>query len=108
MQKWGVSTFILLYSSVIITACEGKVRFSLLLFGSSIFQVSHARFFIILKPVSHPTLYYTKTWYELYISDPFLWSLQKMKSKWTIFFECPSKMFFSFEKVIEKISEEQP
>ena len=35
-----------------------------------------------------------------------LWNTQK--SKWTIFFECPGKMFLSIEKVLEKISEDQP
>ena len=33
----GVDTFLLLYSSIIFTVCEGKVRFLLLLFGSSVF-----------------------------------------------------------------------
>ena len=33
----GVDTFLLLYSSIIFTVCEGKVRFPLLLFGSSVF-----------------------------------------------------------------------
>ena len=27
MYKWGVATFLLLYSSIIFTVCEGKVRF---------------------------------------------------------------------------------
>ena len=33
----GIDNFLLLYSSVIFTVCEGKVRFALLLFGSSVF-----------------------------------------------------------------------
>ena len=33
----GGATFLLLYSSVIFTVYEGKVRFPLLLFGSSVF-----------------------------------------------------------------------
>ena len=36
----------------------------------------------------------------------FVWNTEK--SKWTIFFECPGKMFLSIEKVLEKISKEQP
>ena len=67
---------------------------------------------------SHQSLYCTKTWYQLYISDHY-GSLQKMltlfnfvwntqKNKWTIFFECPGKMFLSVEKVLKKISEGQP
>ena len=64
---------------------------------------------------SHPTL---KTWYHLYISDPFWWSTKyvdcfillslEYTEKWTIFFECQGKMFISIEKVLEKISENQP
>ena len=30
------------------------------------------------------------------------------KSKWTILFECQSKMFLGTEKALEKISEDQP
>ena len=36
----------------------------------------------------------------------FVWNTQK--NKWTIFFECPGKMFLSIEKVLKKISEGQP
>ena len=36
----------------------------------------------------------------------FVWNTQK--NKWTIFFECPGKMFLSIEKVLKKISEDQP
>ena len=36
----------------------------------------------------------------------FVWNTQK--NKWTIFFECPGKMFLSVEKVLKKISEGQP
>ena len=35
-----------------------------------------------------------------------VWKTQK--SKWTIFFECPGKMCLSIEKVLEKISEDEP
>ena len=35
--EMGVATFLLLYSSITFTACVGKVRFPLLLFGSSVF-----------------------------------------------------------------------
>ena len=39
-------------------------------------------------------------------------SLQKMltatqKSIWTIFFECQGQVFFSIEKILEKISQDQ-
>ena len=36
----------------------------------------------------------------------FVWNTQK--NKWTMFFECPGKMFVSIEKVLKKISENQP
>ena len=42
MKKWGDCHFF--YSLTTFTVCEGKVRFPLLLFGSLVFQVSHARF----------------------------------------------------------------
>ena len=40
----GVATFLLVYSSITFTVCVGKVRFPLLLFGSSVFWVSYSRF----------------------------------------------------------------
>ena len=68
---------------------------------------------------SGPSFYCTKTEYHLYISDRydsvqklltalfnFVWNTQK--NKWTIFFECPGKIFLSIEKVLKKISEDQP
>ena len=36
----------------------------------------------------------------------FVWNTQE--NKWTIFFDCPGKMFLSIEKVLKKISEDQP
>ena len=36
----------------------------------------------------------------------FVWNIQK--SKCAISFECPGKMFLSIEKVLKKISEDQP
>ena len=35
-----------------------------------------------------------------------VWNTQK--SKWAILFECQGKMFLSIEKVLEKVSEDQP
>ena len=40
----GGSLFLLLDNSITFTVCEGKVRLPLLLFGFSVFRVSHARF----------------------------------------------------------------
>ena len=103
MQNRGVATFLLLYSSITFTVCEGKLSFPLLLFRSSVFRVSHASH-------SYPTFYCTKTWYHLYISDAFSWPTKMQtalfnlvwntqKSNWTIFFDCPDEMFLSIEKV---------
>ena len=35
-----------------------------------------------------------------------VWNTQK--SIWTIFFECQGKVFLSIEKILEKISQDQP
>ena len=48
----------------------------------------------------HQRLYCTKDWYHLYISDPFWLSTKNA--------DCQGKMFLSTEKVLEKISEDQP
>ena len=37
-----------------------------------------------------------------------LFNLDLFNLKWTIFFDCPSKVFLSIENVLEKISEDQP
>ena len=38
--------------------------------------------------------------------EKIVWNTQK--NKWAIFFDCPGKMFVSIEKVLKKISEDQP
>ena len=62
----GTSFTILQLSSITFTMCVDKVRFPLLLFGFSIFWISHARFSSTFSAKS-----FAKTWYHLYISDPF-------------------------------------
>ena len=62
----GTSFTILQLSSITFTMCVDKVRFPLLLFGFSIFWVSHARFSSTFSAKS-----FVKTQYHLYISDPF-------------------------------------
>ena len=68
---------------------------------------------------SHPSLYCTETWYiciflihsgglQKMLSALFNLVRNTQKSYWTIFFECPGKLFLSIEKVLEKISEDQP
>ena len=44
LWKWGLSLFLLLYSSITLTVCVGNVKLPLLLVGYSVFSVSHARF----------------------------------------------------------------
>ena len=55
-----------LFFFITFTLCEGKVRFPLLLFGSSVFRVSHARFSSNLVS------------FDLHISDPFWWSAKNV------------------------------
>ena len=43
IKKWWGATFLLLYSSIRFTVCVRKVKFTLLLFSSSVFWVSHGR-----------------------------------------------------------------
>ena len=70
MQKWGVATFLLLYSSITFTLSVGKVKFSLLLFFLWSFELA--------MQDSHPSLYSTKTMHHLYISDPFWWCTENV------------------------------
>ena len=63
MKKWGVATFLLLYSSIAFTVCRRKSRFlyHILIFLS----------FELNLQDSHPSLYSIGPLYHLYISDPF-------------------------------------
>ena len=81
----GVTT-LLLYSSITFTMCEGKVRFPLLLFGPSVLQS-----FEFTMQDSHPTPDCTKTWYHLYISDPFWWSTKNVDCFIQLSLECTEK-----------------
>ena len=62
-RGWG-DTFLLVYFSVTFTVCRGKV--------GSLYYFSDLQSFDLAMQDSHLSLYYTKTWYQLYISDP-LW-----------------------------------
>ena len=66
--------------------------------GSKVSFITFQNFglFELAMQDSHPSLFCTKTWYYLYISDPFWWSIKMLtassnlfwntqKSKWTIF-----------------------
>ena len=119
----GVATSVitLQFSSITFTVW-GDVRFPLLLSDLQSFEFamedSHPSLYQDFHPRSHPSLVVKPG-----ITCKFLihsGSLQKMltalfnlvwntqKSKWTILFECQGKMFLRIEKVLEKISEEQP
>ena len=67
MKKCKVATFFttLQFSSITFTV-RGRVRLSLLIFKSSVFWVSDARFSSTFSSKSS-----NETWYQLYISDPF-------------------------------------
>ena len=105
------------------TLCVGKVKFSLLLFGSFGLELT------LLD--SHQRLSSTKTLYYLYISDSF-WSGQSARfgkckvtenvdciiwinleytgnyGTWTSISEYQDKMVLNIGKVLVKISEERP
>ena len=68
-----------------------------------------------LHPHSHPSLVLKPGIICKFLSHS--GSLQKMltalfwntqKSIWTIFFECQGKVFLSIEKILEKVSQDQP
>ena len=64
--------------------------------------------FIVLKPTIICTflIHYGSVQKMLTAFFTFVWNTQK--NKWTIFFECPGKMFLTIEKVLKKINEDQP
>ena len=61
-MRW-VATFLLLYSSITFTVCVCG--------GGSKVPFISLQYFELAIQDSHPCLYCTKTWYHLYISDPF-------------------------------------
>ena len=95
--------FYFLYSSITFTLCEGKVRFPCFI----TFWILSLSIELAMQD-SHPTLYCTKTWYHLSMCQKMLTALFNLvwntqKSKWTIFFECPTgarqDRFLNIEKV---------
>ena len=57
----GVATFLITSQFNHIDCVGGNVRF----------YFSNLQSFQLVMQDSHPSLYYTKAWYHLYISDPF-------------------------------------
>ena len=63
--------------------------------------------FIVLKPniICTFLIHYYSVQKMLTALFNFVWNTQK--NEWTIFFECPGKMFLSIKKISKKISEDQ-
>ena len=93
------SHFLLLYSSVAFTLYVGKVKFPLLLFRSSVFWVSHARFtpeiFIVLKHCTICIFLIHFLSLQKILTALFILVWNTQKTTWTIFFEWQGKMFFN-------------
>ena len=91
----GIPLPLLLYSSIIFTVCEGKVRFPVLLFGSSVFWG-------VLKPniICAFLIHYGSVQKDV---DCFYLTLIGIHRKMEIFFECRGKMFLSIEKVLRYV-----
>ena len=86
----GVATFLLLYRSITFTVCEGKIRFPLLLFGSSVFRVSHTR--LPSNSIICTFLIYSGGLQKMLTAlSNLLWNTQK--SKWTVFLSLPGKIY---------------
>ena len=68
----------------------------------------HSHPSLVLKPGVSCTflIHFGSVQKMLTASFNLVWNIQK--SKWTIFFECQGKVFRSIEKILEKISQDQP
>ena len=64
--------------------------------------------FIVLKPGIICTFLIHSGSLQKMLAALFNLVLNTQRSYWTIFFECPGKVFLSIEKFLEKISEDQP
>ena len=85
-----VPTFLLLNRSITFTVCEGKIRFPLLLFGSSVFRVSHTRF--PSNSIICTFLIYSGGLQKMLTAlSNLVWNTRK--SKWTIFLSLSGKMY---------------
>ena len=85
--------------------CVEKVRFPLLLFGSSVFKIL-IHVFIVLKPgIICTFLIHSGSLQKMLTA---LFNLKYTEKLMDNFFECPGKVFLSIGKVLEKISEDQP
>ena len=112
-QEGGFATFSVLYSSITFTVCacgESKVSFiTFRIFGilSQPFKTL-IHIFIVLKPDIICTFLIYSGSLQKMLTALFNLVSNAQKSKWTIYFECQGKIFLSIEKVLEKVSEDQP
>ena len=109
----GVATFLLLYISIIFTVFgEGGSKVSFITFW--IFSLSSypckilIQVFIVLKPDIICTFLIHSGSLQKMLTALFNLVSNAQKSKWIIYFECQGKIFLSIEKVLEKVSEDQP
>ena len=119
MQKWGVATFLLLYSSLqshllCLSGKQGSLYY-FLDFQSCELAIQdfhpHPHPSLVLKPdIICTFLIHSGSLQKMFAAlFNLVWNTQKSKSP--IFFECQGqvlKRFLSIEKVLEKIREEQP
>ena len=112
MQKWrGCHFFITLqFNHIYCVWGESKIPFITFQIFSLLSQPFKIliQVFIVLKPniICTILIHYGSVQKMLTEFFNFVWNLQK--NQWTIFFECTGKMFLSTEKVLKKISEDQP
>ena len=69
ISQWGVATFLLLFNHIYCVYGGRKVSF--ITFQNFIL-------FELAMQDSHAILFCTKTWYHLYICDPFWWSTKML------------------------------
>ena len=97
MQKWGVATFFitLQFDHNYCLWRESKVHFITFRIFSLLSQPSKIliQVFIVLQPniIYTILIHYGSVQKMLTVLFNFVWNVQK--NKWTIFFECPGKMF---------------
>ena len=95
--KRGDAAFLSLYSSITFTVSVKKLKFSLLL----LILWS----FVLVMQDSH-LIYSRSVKKTLTALFKLIWNTQKRT--WTNFFAYQGKMFLSIEKILMKVSEEQP
>ena len=117
MQKQGVAIFFTLQFNPIYCVCvcvcgAGSkapfITFQVFSFGFELAMQDSLQVFIVLKPSIICTFLIRSGILQKMLTAlvNLVWNTQK--SKRTVFFECQGTMFLSIEKVLKKISEDQP